>query len=77
MSRRSIGGRIDAHALALLAGDPATVHRPDNVQALAAAARDLASRGLTHRDIGTALRLSSDAVLQLLKQADDQPAVGS
>ena len=41
-------------------------HRPQDRRTLRAAARELASRGLTYRDIGTALRLSERAIRDLL-----------
>ncbi len=41
-------------------------HRPQDRATLRAAARELASRGLTYRDIGTALRLSERAIRDLL-----------
>ena len=41
-------------------------HRPQDHRTLRAAARELASRGLTYRDIGAALRLSERAIRDLL-----------
>jgi hypothetical protein len=64
-TRSRIGGPLNLHALAQLSR-PETAHRPDDHAQLAAAARDLAAQGLTHRDIATALRLHPGQVAGLL-----------
>lgn len=50
--------------------DPASHHRPTDPATIRAAAVELAARGLTPRDIASALRLSEDAVRELLGPAD-------
>lgn len=45
----------------------ATMNRPTDTEGLAAAARQLASTGLTPRDIASSLGLSEQAVSQLLR----------
>jgi DNA-binding CsgD family transcriptional regulator len=56
--------RLTLAALALLSGRDR--HRPLDPATLRAAAAELRSRGLTHRDIAAALSLSEPAVRQLL-----------
>lgn len=61
---RTIGGRLNLDALALLAGRDR--HRPHDRQTLRAAAVELRQRGLTYRDVGQALGMSESAVSALL-----------
>lgn len=44
----------------------AEIHRPNDSDALRIAVRDMASRGLTERDVGDALKLDPTAVRRLL-----------
>jgi hypothetical protein len=67
--RRSIGGTLDLAALALLVGSHGRQHRPQDRDAVRAAAVELRSRGLTDRDIGQALGIAEQAVRQLLGEA--------
>lgn len=57
--RSTIGGTLDYAAMAQLYG-------PQNEATMANAARELAARGLTERDIGQHLRLDPTAVKRLL-----------
>lgn len=61
-----IGGTLDYSKLAQR-------HRPTDQAGLAAAARDMAARGLTERDIGQALQLDATAVRALLQRLPVQP----
>ncbi len=65
MTRRSVGGSLDHHALALL-------HRPADPTVLAREARDLAGCDLTHRDIAQPLNPATGAAL-----VPQRPAVGA
>lgn len=67
--RRTVGGRLNLAALALLVGGHGRQYRPQDCEAVRAAAVELRSRGLTARDIGQALGLSEDAVRALLPGA--------
>lgn len=49
----------------------ATMHRPSDVGGLAAAARQLASTGLTARDIASTLGLTEHGVVELLSSPLD------
>jgi hypothetical protein len=62
-----IGGALDYAKLAQL-------HRPTDPAALASQVRELASRGLTERDIGQHLRLDPSAVRSLLASRGDEAA---
>jgi hypothetical protein len=68
MNRQRIGGTLNLSALATLA-QPEHMHRPDDRQAMAAVAVDMAARGLHVRDIAHALRLAPAAVASLLDEA--------
>ena len=59
MTRSAINASLDLTARA-------RQHRPADRATLRAAARELASRGLTYRDVATALHLSERAVRDLL-----------
>lgn len=59
-----IGGTLDLAALDALTGRDR--YRPLDREACRVAVRELASRGLTPRDIAAALRLSEGAVRALL-----------
>ena len=58
--RSAIGGVLNYSALS-------QVHRPRDEAAMAQAARELAARGLTERDIGQHLGLDPTAVRKLLE----------
>ena len=60
MTRQSIGGRLDTHALARL------MHRPDDPAVLAREAASLVAIGLTYDDVAACLGLTKGAVMQLL-----------
>jgi len=63
--RRSVGGLLTPDALAALYGTPHRQPTPDRDTARAAAF-ELRSRGLTPRDVASALKLSEGAVRALL-----------
>lgn len=70
MTRGSIGGPLGLEALAALAGahqvDRSRRQLPPDRDTARAAAVEMRGRGLTVRDIAAALRLSADAVRDLL-----------
>ena len=62
MTGSTVDGALDLTARA-------RQHRPQDRATLRAAARELVSRGLTYRDIGTALRLSERVIRAWLEVA--------
>lgn len=63
---------MSAYWQTLVAGtfDHRDRHRPDDWQTVRAAALELRQRGLTDRDVASALHLSESAVQQLLGEAN-------
>lgn len=60
MNRQRIGGRLDYSLLAQL-------HRPRDLSALAAAARELQAQGLSVRDVAEALGVTPQAAAHLVQ----------
>ena len=63
--RRSVPGRLDAHALAVL-------HRPQEPQAQAKAIRDYVAAGGSHLDIARALGIAPAGLQAVLELGDGQ-----
>jgi uncharacterized protein YdaU (DUF1376 family) len=65
-----IGGKLDARAYALLA----QLHKPTGENGMRDAARELARRGLSEREIGETLGVDASAVRRLLAASDSEAA---
>lgn len=81
MSRKTIGGKLDAAALGALFGEPpaevavkaAVEHRPRDRREFIAAATDLLARGYSTNDAARALGITPVGVLELLRDGVNLP----